>query len=62
MRSKRKPHEERTAKDYREAAAEGAPEAATVLAGGGGIGNQDFLGRIARSDELADHDGESCGQ
>jgi hypothetical protein len=61
MRSKRKLHEERTAEDYRNAA-EDALEAAKVLAGDGGIGNQDFLERMARSDELADHDGEACGQ
>lgn len=61
MQDKKKPHEERTAEDYRNAA-EDALEAATVLAGGDGIGDQDFLGRMARSDELADHDGETCGQ
>lgn len=61
MRSKRKPHEERTAEDYRNAA-EDALETANVLAGGGGIGDRDFLERMARSDELADHDGETCGQ
>jgi hypothetical protein len=61
MTSKRKPHEERTAEDYREAA-DGAMELAKVLAGRGGIGDQDFLERMARSDELADHDGEACGQ
>jgi hypothetical protein len=61
VRSKRKPHEERTAEDYRNAA-EDVLETAKVLAGGGGIGDQDFLGRMARSDELADHDGEMCGR
>jgi hypothetical protein len=61
MRNKRKPHEERTAEDYRNAA-EDALEAAKVLAGGGEIGDQSFLERMARSDELADHDGETCGQ
>lgn len=61
MRSKRKPHEERTAEGYRNAA-DDALEAAKVLAGEGGIGDQDFLERMARSDELADHDGEACGQ
>ena len=61
MRSKRKPHEERTAEDYRNAA-EDALETAKVLADEGGIGDQSFLERMARSDELADHDGETCGQ
>ena len=61
MRSKRKPHEERTAEDYRNAA-EDALEAAKALAGEGVIGEQEFLVRMARSDELADHDGEACGQ
>jgi hypothetical protein len=61
MTSKRKPHVERTAEDYRNAA-EDALDVARVLAGEGGIGDQDFLGRMARSYELADHDGESCGQ
>ena len=61
MPSKRKPPEERTAEDYRNAA-EDALGVARVLAGEGGIGDQDFLGRMARSDELADHDGETCGQ
>jgi hypothetical protein len=61
MRNKRKPHEKRTAEDYRNAA-EDALEAAKVLAGGGEIGDQGFLERMARSDELADHDGETCGQ
>ena len=61
MPSRRKPPEERTAEDYRNAA-EDALEAAEVLAGGGGIGHQGFLDRMARSDELADHDGETCGQ
>src|SRR5438132_2912757 len=27
----------------------------------GGIIDQDFLERLARSDELVDHDGETCG-
>ena len=35
---------------------------AKVLAGQGGVSDQDFLERMARSDDLADHDGESCGQ
>ena len=61
MRNKRKPHEERTPEDYMEAA-ENALELAKVLAGQGGISDQDFLERTARSDELADHDGTTCGQ
>ncbi len=61
MRKKRKPLEERTAEDYQKAAEESL-ELAKVLAGQGGIGDQDFLERMARSDELVDHDGETCGQ
>src|ERR1700674_5290102 len=52
---------ERKPEDYREAA-EDSLELAKVLAGEGGISDQDFLERMARSDELADHDGETCGQ
>jgi len=33
-----------------------------ALAGESGISDQDFLERMARSDELVDHDGETCGQ
>jgi len=36
-------------------------ELAKVLAGQGGISDQEFLERMARSDGLVDHDGESCG-
>ena len=61
MPKKRKPHEERKPEDYMEAA-DDALELAKVLAGQGAIGDQDFLERMARSDELADHDGETCGQ
>ena len=61
MPSKRKPHEERTAEDYRNAAEEFLG-LAKVLGGKGSISDNDFLGRMARSDELADHDGETCGQ
>jgi hypothetical protein len=61
MRKKRKPHEERTPEDYMEAA-DNSMELAKVLAGQGGISDQDFLERMARSDELADHGGETCGQ
>src|SRR5260370_1352263 len=60
MRKKRKPHEERKPEDYREAA-ENSLELAKVLAGQGGISDQDFLERMARSDALVDHDGETCG-
>ena len=61
MSKKRKPHEERTPEDYMEAA-DNALEMAKVLAGQGEISDQDFLERMARSDELVDHDGKTCGQ
>src|SRR5256714_14643727 len=61
MRKKRKPHEGRKPEDYMEAA-DNALELAKVLAGQGGISDQDFLERTARSDELVDHDGKTCGQ
>ena len=61
MRKNRKPHEQRKPEDYM-AAAGNALELAKVLAGQGGISDQDFLERMARSDELADHDGTTCGQ
>ena len=61
MRKKRKPHEERKPEDYREAA-DNALELAKVMAGRGGISDQDFLERMALSDELVDHDGTTCGQ
>ncbi len=60
MRKKGKPHAERKPEDYR-AAAEDSLELAKVLAGQGGISDQDFLERMARSDELVDHDGGTCG-
>src|SRR6516164_2343259 len=60
MRKKRKPHEERKPEDYK-AAADDSLELAKVLAGQGGISDQDFLERMARGDELVDHDGETCG-
>jgi hypothetical protein len=60
MSKKRKPHQERTAEDYMNAA-DNSLELAKALAGEGGISDQDFLERMARSDELADHDGEACG-
>jgi hypothetical protein len=61
MRKKRKPHKERKPEDYMEAA-DNALEMARVLAGLGGIGDQDFLECMAQSDELTDHDGITCGQ
>src|SRR5947207_4740257 len=42
-------------------AADNALELAKALAGQGGISDQDFLERMARSDELVDHDGKTCG-
>jgi len=36
-------------------------ELAKVLAGQGGISDHDFLERMARSDDLVEHDGETCG-
>ena len=60
-KKKWKPHEERKPEDYMEAA-DNALELAKVLAGQGGISDQDFLERMARSDELVDHDGKTCGQ
>ncbi|HBI43794.1 MAG TPA: hypothetical protein DDY78_13225 [Planctomycetales bacterium] len=60
MRKKRKPLEERKPEDYKEAA-DDPLELAKVLAGQGGISDQDFLERMARSDDLVDHDGETCG-
>jgi hypothetical protein len=55
MVKKRKPHEEPTAKDYLEAA-DNFLEVAKVLAGRGGISDQDFLARMARSDDTAASD------
>ncbi len=60
MRNKRRPHEERTPEDYRQAS-EGSLELAKILFGQGGISDQDFLEPMARSDNLVDHDGETCG-
>lgn len=51
---------ERNPEDYRDAA-EDSLELARVLAGQGKISDQDFLQRMARSDRLVDHDGETCG-
>ncbi len=61
MAEKRKPPEGRKAEDYREAA-DNSLELAKVLAGQGSLSDQDFLERMARSDELVDHDGTTCGQ
>lgn len=60
MSKKRKPLTERTAEDYQKAAEESL-ELAKALAGQGGISDQSFLERMARSDDLVDHDGETCG-
>jgi len=60
MRKKKKPGEEQKPEDYREAA-DSSLELAKVLAGQGGISDQDFLERMACSDDLVDHDGETCG-
>src|SRR6266850_7182898 len=60
MPKDRKPRQERKPDDYRNAA-EDALEAAKVLAGQGHISDQDFLERLARSDDLVDHDGKTCG-
>jgi hypothetical protein len=60
MPGKRKPPEDLTPEDYREAAHDSL-ELARVLAGEGTMSDQDFLERMARSDALVDHDGETCG-
>jgi hypothetical protein len=60
MDKKRKPLEDRKPEDYMEAAND-SMELAKVLAGQGAISDQDFLERMARSDDLVDHDGETCG-
>src|ERR1700716_392357 len=60
MSKKRKPRKERKPEDYMEAANDSL-ELAKVLAGQGAISDQDFLERMARSDDLVDHDGETCG-
>ena len=60
MSKEREPLEERNPEDFREAAADSL-ELAKVLAGQGGISDQDFLERMARSADLVDHDGETCG-
>jgi hypothetical protein len=60
MRKDKKPDEKRKPEDYQEAA-DNSLELARVLAGQGGISDQDFLERMALSDDLVDHDGETCG-
>ena len=60
MRKDEIPPEERKPEDYREAA-EDSLELAKVLVGQGAMSDQDFLERMARSDRLVDHDGETCG-
>jgi hypothetical protein len=60
MRERKQPFEKRKAEEYRQAA-DDSLELAKVLAGQGGLSDQDFLERMARSDALVDHDGETCG-
>ncbi|MCI0464736.1 MAG: hypothetical protein L0Z62_48045 [Gemmataceae bacterium] len=60
MSKQPKPHDERKPEDYKEAA-DDSLELAKALAGQGGISDQDFLERMARSDDLVDHDGQMCG-
>jgi hypothetical protein len=59
MPKKRKPHEERKPEDYMEAA-DNALELAKALVGQGGISDQGFLERMARSDDLVDHAVSPC--
>jgi hypothetical protein len=61
MRKKRKPHDERKPEDYMEAA-DNALELAKRPRWARRISDQGFLERMARSDELVDHDGTTCGQ
>jgi hypothetical protein len=58
--SEKNPPDERKSDDYRQAANDSL-ELAKVLVGRGTMSDQDFLERMARSDELVDHDGETCG-
>jgi hypothetical protein len=51
---------ERTPEDYKDVA-EDSLELAQVLVGQGKISDQDFLEKMARSDRVVDHDGETCG-
>jgi hypothetical protein len=60
MPERRKPTEGRKPADYK-GAADNSLELAKVLAGQGALSDQDFLERMARSDEGVDHDGETCG-
>jgi hypothetical protein len=60
MDKKKEQSERRKPEDFREAA-ENNLELARVLAGEGAMSDQDFLERMARSDELVDHDGQTCG-
>ena len=60
MAKNRNSQPDRTPEDYQQAA-EDSLELAKVLAGEGQISDRDFLQRMARSDELVDHDGETCG-
>ena len=60
MPKKRKPPDERSAEAYQEAA-DNSMELAKALAGEGGIGDQDFLARMVRSNDTVDHQGETCG-
>ena len=55
------PHPSRTPQDYLNAA-DNALELAKVLAGEGNVSDQNFLARMARSDDLLEHDGQTCGQ
>jgi hypothetical protein len=55
-----RPHDQLTPEDYQQAA-DDSLELAKVLAGQGAISDQAFLETMARSDELVDHDGETCG-
>jgi hypothetical protein len=60
QREKETAMNERKPEDYINAA-EDSLELARVLAGQGKIGDQDFLERMAKSDSVVDHDGETCG-
>jgi hypothetical protein len=60
VRKKTKPHEQPTPEEYLHAA-DDALELANVLAGRGRISDQDFLERMAHSDDVVEHDGETCG-
>ena len=61
MHKKTKPDQPKTPQDYLDAA-EDALELAKTLAGEGNISDQNFLERMARSDEFSEHDGQTCGQ